>query len=378
LAKIRIYKAFHTYQSYLDVFYSKNEQLKTASFNEQKKALINDGFPWIFTLSSNNFDETIEIFETVHNCEFLQKAWSDNFRDSEEWQINIILEQIKRYQPEICILYPPQYFNYEKLALIKNCIKHNVIIGGYDGMDRQNISLYNGYDFVITCSNYISRYYKSFGKLTYTLQFGFDETILKRINLNNKTQYNIGFSGSIYPNIHDQRYTLLKRISKTQRLAIRSEFATNINLNLFSKAFFKKILHDHDLEDFFGLWRVNRYNNGPVYGLEMFQFLRDCKISLNMHGDRVGFAANVRLYEITGVGSCMLTDWKENIHELFNPDKEIMTFSSVEEATDKSIFLLKNESIRRKIAQAGQERTLKEYTYNKTIPKLLTFLKSIN
>lgn len=375
--KIKIFKAFHAYQNYLDAFYDKNKSLKKASFREQRKALINDGSPWIFSWSTNNNNENIEIFETVHNCEYLQKAWTSNFKNHEDWQIQIVYEQIKTFQPNICVLYPPMLFSQEKIEKIRSLVKHEIIFGGYDGMNRQNIDLYSDFDFIITCSDYISKYYIAHGRPTYTLLFGFDEKILPKISQNINFKYDVAFTGSIYPNIHDGRYELLKELSKKVNLSIRSDFLVNVDYRLLSIKRLKKLIKYKDFSNYLGLWRIGKNNLGPVYGLDMYQFLRDSKISINMHGDKINFAANVRMYEITGVGSCLLTDWKENIGDLFEPEKEIVTYSYVKEAIDKSKFFLRNENARKKIATAGQTRTLKEYTLEKRISKLMNFLTEL-
>lgn len=375
--QFKIYKAFPAYQNYLDYFYSKNEFLKNASFESQREALIYDGFPWIYTWSTNSFNKDIEIFETIHNNEWLQKAWDKGEKTYSNWQIEIIIKQIRKIQPDICVLYPPELFSSIIIDEIRNTVKHDLLIVGYDGMGRGKNELFNNYDLVLTCSEYISEFYKQRGRITYTLNFGFDEKILNRIRINSKPIYKAGFSGSIYPNIHDGRYELLRELTKHNNINIRSDFGTNSNYSLFSKNQLKRLLKKHDINNFFGLWRVNKANLGPVFGLKMYQFLRDSGVSLNMHGDRVTFAANVRIYEITGVGSCMLTDWKENISQIFEPDKEVVTFASAEEAHVKLNFLLENENYRRKIALAGQKRTINEYTYKIIIPKLLSYLRTM-
>ncbi|HRT81436.1 MAG TPA: glycosyltransferase [Bacteroidales bacterium] len=375
MSKLKIYKAFHAYQSYLDQFYKQNPQLKYSSFIDQRNALIYDGAPWIFSWSTNNSNNDIEIFETVHNAEFLQKASIDKCSQEIDWQIKIVFEQIKEMQPDICVLYPPNIFDKERIDAIRSLVKHEIFVVGYDGMNRENIKLYNGYDLIITCSDYISSFYNKNGIPSYTLKFGFDDSILKRINLNSKLKFNIGFTGSIYHNVHDGRYEFLRELTKKNHIAIRSDFLLEENMNLFSKNQLKRLIKNRDWENYLGLWRISKNNYGPVYGLEMYQFLRDTKISLNMHGDKINFAANVRLFEITGTGSCMLTDWKENLGEIFEIDKEIVTYTSVDEANDKIKFLLKNETVRKKIALKGQQRTLNEYTYKKIIPELLKFLQ---
>ncbi|MDQ3755068.1 MAG: glycosyltransferase, partial [Acidobacteriota bacterium] len=74
-------------------------------------------------------------------------------------------------------------------------------------------------------------------------------------------------------------------------------------------------------------------------------------------------ASNMRLFEATGVGSCLLTDWRANISTLFEPDREVVTYRNAEECIEKATYLLDHESERQQIARAGQRRTLREHTY---------------
>ena len=70
----------------------------------------------------------------------------------------------------------------------------------------------------------------------------------------------------------------------------------------------------------------------------------------------------MRLYEATGVGSCLLTDHLDDINNYFEPDKEVVTFKSKEEALEKANYLLANEKVALEIAKLGQKRTLRCYT----------------
>jgi spore maturation protein CgeB len=71
------------------------------------------------------------------------------------------------------------------------------------------------------------------------------------------------------------------------------------------------------------------------------------------------------------VGSCLLTDWKSNINELFEEDKEIVTYKSKEECVEKMKWLLENSNKRESIAKAGQERVIREHTYKHRADELV-------
>lgn len=101
----------------------------------------------------------------------------------------------------------------------------------------------------------------------------------------------------------------------------------------------------------------------PVFGLDMYRLLQDSKVTFNIHTNMSpGTIGNCRLFEATGVGSCLLTDWAPNISEIFEPDKEVVTYQTLDECKEKLRFLLDNEDVRRSIALAGQQRTLKFHT----------------
>jgi spore maturation protein CgeB len=84
---------------------------------------------------------------------------------------------------------------------------------------------------------------------------------------------------------------------------------------------------------------------------------------LNMHVGVAGdYAGNMRIFEVTGVGSCLLTDNKKNIGELFETDKEILVYNSTEDCLEKIKWLSDHEEERKKIADEGHWKTLKYHT----------------
>jgi spore maturation protein CgeB len=108
--------------------------------------------------------------------------------------------------------------------------------------------------------------------------------------------------------------------------------------------------------------RITDRAQPPVFGLAMFQLMHDSKITLNTHIDASSTSAsNMRLFEATGVGTCLLTDWKDNLLQLFEPDQEVVTYRSPEECIEKAQYLLSHERERQAIAEAGQRRTLRDH-----------------
>ena len=122
--------------------------------------------------------------------------------------------------------------------------------------------------------------------------------------------------------------------------------------------------------------KIRKYHYGEKWGLEMYSILQRSFISLNRHiCTSKNYANNMRLYEATGMGSLLLTDHKDNLNEIFEIDKEIVTYKSKEEASDKAFYYLRNPDQLKKIALAGQKRTLKDHTYEKRMEELIIILK---
>lgn len=91
-------------------------------------------------------------------------------------------------------------------------------------------------------------------------------------------------------------------------------------------------------------------------------------IGFNIHIDCAGdYAANMRLFETTGVGTCLLTDKKSNLSELFKDGEEVITYSSVDDCLDKIKWLLDNPIECRRIARNGQQRTLKDHNFENRV-----------
>jgi hypothetical protein len=109
---------------------------------------------------------------------------------------------------------------------------------------------------------------------------------------------------------------------------------------------------------------IRRRAHQPVFGQEMYQLLHDSRISLNTHIDiSPRSASNMRLYEATGAGTCLLTDWKANLPDLYEPEREVVTYRNADECVEKVRYLLNHERERIAIATAGQRRTLRDHTF---------------
>ena len=112
-----------------------------------------------------------------------------------------------------------------------------------------------------------------------------------------------------------------------------------------------------------------------LYGVEYYKQIKKTKICINLNSDcSSNTADNMKMFEIAGMGSCLLTEHASNIQELFRPDEEIVTYKSTDEALEKINYLLKNDKVLERIALNGKKRILKEHTFfhrSKEINKII-------
>lgn len=85
----------------------------------------------------------------------------------------------------------------------------------------------------------------------------------------------------------------------------------------------------------------------------------------------------MRLFEATGVGTCLLTDAADNLAELFDPDREVVTFRDADECRERIRSLLVHDAEREAIARAGQARCLACHTFRHRAPQLDEWLRGV-
>jgi len=117
---------------------------------------------------------------------------------------------------------------------------------------------------------------------------------------------------------------------------------------------------------------LHRCYQGEVWGVEMYQALRASRITLNSHIDMAGReAGNARLFEATGVGAFLLTDFKDNLDTLFAPAREVVAWRNVEDCIAMIDRYLADAPARQSIAEAGQARTLATHTFRRRVEEIL-------
>ena len=107
----------------------------------------------------------------------------------------------------------------------------------------------------------------------------------------------------------------------------------------------------------------------------MCQALPRSLITLSSYINMVGREAeNARLFEATGVGTFLLTGFEDNLQTLFEPNREVVAWRSVNECLSMIDRYLNDEDERSAVAMAGQARTLSTHAFRRRVDDILQFV----
>lgn len=114
------------------------------------------------------------------------------------------------------------------------------------------------------------------------------------------------------------------------------------------------------------------YQGGEIYGDDYAMALSGSKIGIGFLRDVCPDQHTTRTFEIPACRSMLLADRTKEHMEFFEEGKEADFFSSETELISKVKYYLKNDKIRKKIAENGRKRCLKSgYSYKERLKKVL-------
>ena len=100
-----------------------------------------------------------------------------------------------------------------------------------------------------------------------------------------------------------------------------------------------------------------------VSGRAYLELLRGSGVVVHRGIDALGGCGGaLRLFEVTGVGAALLVEDSPTVRELFDVDREVVTYTSPEDAVERARWLAAHPEEREAIARAGQQRTLSDHT----------------
>lgn len=365
---IRFQQICFFYEGYLENFYAGKPSLENSTFCEIQKALFGDGFSAAHYFAQGMPEFGYDSQLIVASDRRMQMAWKRENAPGLELDgqqmpvpggygrflsdelLRILVAQVNHYDPDVLYLQDPVGTDTRFLRMLKKIPR---LVVGWRAADIPRGCDWSGIDVMVSNHRPSLEIGKKNGiRWQERLQPGFPEWINEK-NHGVEFAHDVTFTGGVSPS-HGNRIKILTGVSSA---LLRG--GVDFSLDYFLDA-------EPRLPS-----GICMHSRGKVWGMEMYRILKASRININVHIDlAANEAANMRLFEATGVGGFLLTDDKDNIRDFFEPGKEIETFRSVDELVEKAIYYLSHEDQRLAIARAGQEKCLKSFTLRNSASNL--------
>ena len=304
-----------------------------------------------------------EVQDIIFNCEPLQQMWVKEYdagfrrkgiqipraleklpyfrryKQNNSSLQAIALSQIRHFRPDVLFLQDLNLFPREVLQQLRNEGVIRLAVGQI-ACPLPKWEFLDGLDLILTSFPHYVELFRARGIASEYFRIGFDPIVLEEIESPIR-DHACTFIGGISP-AHSSRLNLLEKLARNVDISFYGYGSDSVDLNS----------------------PIHSLHRGDAWALDMYRSLARSRITVNVHIDIAkNNANNMRLYEATGTGAMLLTDVKDNLHELFEIGKEIVVYQNVDDAIDKIRYYTSHPSEATAIAYAGQVRTLKEHTY---------------
>lgn len=119
-----------------------------------------------------------------------------------------------------------------------------------------------------------------------------------------------------------------------------------------------------------------RYMSSLDYYADLPAFYPMSKINFNCTSRQMKGAVNQRIFDVPACGGFVLTDYREQMEELFEPDSEIISYNDVREIPALLEKWLGDESGRRAVSEAARNRILASHTYEHRLQNLIEKMRA--
>ncbi|MCK9387001.1 MAG: glycosyltransferase [Sulfuritalea sp.] len=263
--------------------------------------------------------------------------------------LDIAIAQVREFSPDVLYCQDLSFFPPESLAALRKEVK---LVVGQIACPLPPGPFLAGYDLILTSFPHFVPRLKAKGIASEYFRIGFDTRVLEHLGEVAK-DVDASFVGGISRH-HGKAIPVLEYLALNTPIQFFGYGADSL---------------DRDSP-------IAARHHGEVWGLDMYRALARSRVTLNRHINVAeNNANNMRLYEATGVGTLLITDRKDNLSELFEIGKEVVAYSSKEEAAELINYYLAHPDEAEAIARAGQARTLDEHTYQRRMEELVPILQ---
>ena len=258
--------------------------------------------------------------------------------DRTAWEHEILGAQIRHFRPDLIL---NQELAYLRSSFFKTAKPAGTKLFGQIASSMPQDDTFAGYDMMISSLPNQVEWFRRRGLKAELNRLGFEPSVLERMGPQPDRDIALSFVGSLSAD-HKGRITFLEYLATRTPLKIWGNGIQNLPKSSPLHAIYQ----------------------GEAWGRGMYEILRRSRITLNIHIDLAkGWANNLRLYEATGMGTLLLTDWKKNMHEMFVPGEHLVTYGDAEDCVRQINRLLADDATRARIAAAGQRHAIATQNY---------------
>jgi len=333
------------------------------------------------------------------NFEVMQKAWAREHGVQvapDSWIREVAIAQTRQFQPDVIFIEDLYLFDAEFRQQLRGACRGPVLMLGYRCAPTDDFRAFGDLDQLLTCVPHFADRLRQSGVPVGVMRHAFEPAVVDDLGEMPARDLDFTFTGHLVlrNGFHEQRRAIIEKLMERTPLQLwiqvseppttgsRVSAAAKRRAGLLLRKIGAGRIHEKfaSLEltaaretnyeaalkrDFSG--RLHR----SVFGLDNFRLLLRSRLTFNNHIDvATDHAGNMRLFEATGLGACLVTDWKQDLHQIFEPDTEVVTYKNADECIEKVNYLLAHEKERQVIAMAGQRRTLRDHTYEQRSAQL--------
>lgn len=410
------------YQKAIESIYDQTPFLKEQTYQHQQAAFFSRFIGYGNSLVESLAQFGYETYSILYDVKPLQIQWALEQKidvDEQNWQEQIVFKQIETIRPDILFFQDILVFSPSIFAGLKknfSFLKKVIIFRGYPESHQTLLNVLRTADLVLVGSPTMQYTCTRQNIPSFLFYHYFDPRVLNACSLGVKKfpLTFLGTSGFGYGWNHWKRYALLQSLLESEnlicwldepvlkknpsRLFQSLKVAGETVSSLLPEKILKSWYENHEWPNWVQKNAFNalaRKKSGHqklftqrlqdqfpekcypgLFGIPMYQQLAFSDMTLNQHT----FAAfhtvdNIRLFQATGMKTCLVTDDGVNLKDLFIPDEEVIAFSSIEECREKLQFLYSRPVFRDSIATKGHQRTLRDHTAVQRAVQLIDHMK---
>jgi len=135
---------------------------------------------------------------------------------------------------------------------------------------------------------------------------------------------------------------------------------------VYGEPFWKKIVGERSYGG-----RVDYYSS------EIADLYRKSRINLNISKYQLKTTVNQRAFDCPLCGGFLITDFREDVEEFFDIDKDMVVYRDLEELKKRVAFYLENPKQALSIAERGKETVLARHTYKHRLMEMVSLVDAI-